>query len=126
MAARGDATASVSREPQSSVADSNPSIEIRQVERVVLMKTATATLSKRDRAVLRAIAAGRCQVSGGCGMTLLVDGLCCADQFAGARLIGARLIAAPGSAGGPARLTPTAVALLAAPDRSAASQPRSG
>ena len=96
------------------------------MERVVLVKTATATLSKRDRAVLRAIAAGRCQVSGGCGTTLLIDGLCCADQFAGARLTGAGLIAAPGSAGGPARLTPTAVALLAAPEPSPGSRTRSG
>jgi len=95
------------------------------VERVVLVKTATATLSKRDRAVLRAIAAGRCQVSGGCGTTLLVDGLCCADQFAGARLTGAGLIAASGSTGGPARLTPIAVALLAATDPSAGSRTRS-
>jgi hypothetical protein len=93
---------------------------------VVLVKTATATMSKRDRAVLRAIAAGRCQVSGGCGTTLLIDGLCCADQFAGARLTGAGLIAAPGSASGPARLTPAAEALLAAPQPSLGNRTRLG
>ena len=86
------------------------------------MNTATATLSKRDRAVLRAVAAGRCQVSGGCGTTLVIDGLCCADQFAGARLTGAGLVAVPGSAGGRARLTPDAVALLATPDASPGSR----
>jgi hypothetical protein len=123
MAARGDATASHSGEPQSSRRPANLN---QAMERVILVNTATATLSKRDHAVLRAIAAGRCQVSGRRGTTLLIDGLCCADQFAGARLTGAGLIAAPGSAGGPARLTPTAVALLATPDRSAASRPRSG
>ena len=90
-----------------------PTELIRQGERVVLVNTATATLSKRDRAVLRAVVAGRCQVYGGCGTTLVIDGLCCADQFAGARLTGAGLIAVPGSAGGPARLTPAALALLA-------------
>ncbi|HEX3310616.1 MAG TPA: hypothetical protein VHS32_30560, partial [Streptosporangiaceae bacterium] len=61
----------------------------------------------------RAVAAGRCQVPGGCGTTLVIDGLCCADQFAGARLTGAGLIAVPDSAGGRARLTSDAVALLA-------------
>jgi len=92
---------------------------------VVLVNAATATVSKRDRAVLRAVAAGRCQVSGGCGTTLVIDGLCCADQFAGARLTGAGLIAVPGSAGGPARLTPAAVALLATPEPPPRSQTRS-
>jgi hypothetical protein len=93
---------------------------------VILVDTATATLSKRDHAVLRAIAAGRCQVSGRCGTTLLIDGLCCADQFAGARLTGAGLIAAAESAGGPARLTPTAVALLAAQQPSPGNRTHSG
>ena len=90
------------------------------------MNTAIATVSRRDRAVLRAVAAGRCQVSGGCGTTLVIDGLCCADQFAGARLTGAGLIAVPGLADGPARLTPAAVALLATPEpRRAATHARS-
>ena len=37
----------------------------------------------RDRAILAAIAAGRCAVA---GSALLVDGRQCADQFAAARL----------------------------------------
>lgn len=78
------------------------------------MDATTATLSNRDRTVLRAIADGRCQVSGGCGMTLVIDGLCYADQFAGSRLTGAGLVAVPGPAPEPARLTPTGLALLAA------------
>lgn len=59
----------------------------------------TSTLSSRDRAVLRAVAAGRCVLAGLQGMALQfeglrIDGLCCADQFAGARLAAAGLIAA--------------------------------
>ncbi len=53
-----------------------------------------STLSNRDRAVLRAVAAGRCVLAGLQGMALRIDGLCCADQFAGARLAAAGLIAA--------------------------------
>jgi hypothetical protein len=75
--------------------------------------TTAATLSKRDRAVLHAVAAGRCQMSGGCGPTLVIDGMCYADQFAGARLIGAGLIAVPRSAAESARLTRTGRAFLA-------------
>lgn len=68
-------------------------------------------LNNRDRAVLRAIAQGRCQVSGGCGTTLLIDGLCCADQFVGARLVHAGLITVPGQTG-PVSLAPTATLLV--------------
>jgi hypothetical protein len=75
--------------------------------------TTVATLSNRDRAVLRAVAAGRCQMSGGCGPTVVIDGMCYADQFAGARLTGAGLIAVPRSAAESARLTPTGMAFLA-------------
>ncbi|HVH24345.1 MAG TPA: hypothetical protein VNA11_18005 [Pseudonocardia sp.] len=59
-----------------------------------------AALSYRDRAVLRAVAAGRCVVAGLQDMALRIDGLCFADQFAGARLTAAGLIAA--SSVGPA------------------------
>ena len=45
------------------------------------------------------------------GFTLVVDGLCFADQFTGPRLTAAGLIAA---GAGPARLTPSGHALLAA------------
>ena len=75
------------------------------------MPTTTAALNHRDRAVLRAVAAGRCEISAGSGATLVVDGLCFADQFAGPRLTAAGLIAA---GDGRARLTPSGAALLAA------------
>lgn len=61
--------------------------------------TPNAQLSNRDRAVLRAIAEGRCTVAGGCGTCLMIDGLCCSDQFAGARLASAGLITVIRSAG---------------------------
>ena len=70
----------------------------------------TSTLSHRDRAVLRAVAAGRCVVAGLQGMALRIDGLCFADQFAGPRLAGAGLIAA--STTGLAQLTPAGRAVL--------------
>jgi hypothetical protein len=79
------------------------------------MSTATATLpgqlTNRDRAVLRAIAEGRCEVSGGRGTSLRIDGLYCSDQFVGARLANAGLVAYASSK--PA-LTPTGVAVLRA------------
>lgn len=57
--------------------------------------TATATdLDPRDRAVLRAVAAGRCELTGASGQTLVIDGLCFADQFTGRRLAAAGLITA--------------------------------
>lgn len=76
------------------------------------MTTSTVSpLSHRDRAVLRAVAAGRCVLGGVRGAAMLVDGLCCADQFVGARLTAAGLIAAVGATG-PAHLTPAGRALL--------------
>ena len=69
----------------------------------------SATISHRDRAVLRAVAAGRCEITGQC---LRVDGLSCCDQFAAMRLAQAGLIT--GSEQEPARLTPSGQALLAA------------
>ena len=74
----------------------------------------TTTLSHRDRAVLRAVAAGRCVVSGP-NARLTVDGLCCADQFVGVRLTDAGLIVRPACADPvPARVTSTGLAILAA------------
>lgn len=67
----------------------------------------TTALTPRDRAVLRAVAAGRCTLA--TGSALLVDGRFCADQFAGLRLSGAGLIA---GATGAAALTPAGRALL--------------
>jgi hypothetical protein len=74
--------------------------------------TATITqLSGRDRAVLRAIAAGRCVVSGESGHPLTIDGFCCADQFAKTRLTCAGLISIAGTC---PRLTSTGQAALTA------------
>lgn len=54
------------------------------------------SLSGRDRAVLRAVAAGRCVfVDGTC---LTVDSVRCCDQFVGARLADAGLITGIGAA----------------------------
>ncbi|GLZ29417.1 hypothetical protein Lesp02_16070 [Lentzea sp. NBRC 105346] len=71
------------------------------------MNTITA-LSHRDRAVLRAVAAGRCELS---GRSLLVDGMGCCDQFVGPRLTEAGLISAQP---GVACLTESGYAALAA------------
>jgi len=71
-----------------------------------------ATVSHRDRAVLRAVDEGRCQTSGGAGATLVIDGLGCCDQLVGPRLIRAGLIMAIRGRPGPVRLTPSGRALL--------------
>jgi hypothetical protein len=76
------------------------------------MSTTAAPLSNRDRAVLRAVAAGRCRISPA-GGALVVDGMYFADQFAGSRLTAAGLIA-PAPAHGPALLTPSGRALIGA------------
>ena len=68
-------------------------------------------VSNRDRAVLRAVAAGRCVFHGSHGAGLRVDGRWCADQFAGARLTAAGLLIASGPTE-PAQLTPAGHALL--------------
>jgi hypothetical protein len=74
----------------------------------------TAGLSGRDRALLRAVADGRCQFRGGCGWVLLVDGLACSDFSAAPRLVDAGLLAVPdaGVALAPAVLTPAGRAAL--------------
>jgi hypothetical protein len=73
------------------------------------MNTATDQLSRRDRAVLAAVAAGRGSVVAG---RLLIDGLPCADQFVAARLRAGGLLAT--QVAGPARLTDTGTDALAA------------
>lgn len=78
-----------------------------------MMNTAANPLSNRDRAVLRAVAAGRCEVSSTADRALVVDGRFLSDQFAGPRLAAAGLIDT-GSQSGPARLTASGEALLAA------------
>ena len=78
------------------------------------MNTITSTpLGQRDRAVLRAVAAGRCEMSARFGGALVVDGLCFSDQFAGPRLTRAGLIVAD-SPLGLAQLTASGRTLLAA------------
>jgi hypothetical protein len=78
------------------------------------MNATTTPLSYRDRAVLRAVAAGRCEISETFEGNLVIDGMWFTDQFAGPRLTEAGLIIA-GPLGGPARLTGSGRALLEAP-----------
>jgi hypothetical protein len=59
----------------------------------------------RDRAVLRAVAAGRCELWAGCEPVLVVDGVRCADSGVAARLIAAGLVVKP-IGGTVAQLTP--------------------
>lgn len=70
---------------------------------------AHAELTYRHYALLRAVAASRCQLTCSCEPDLYVDGRSCADQQAGHLLVHAGLIvqAAAGSVGQrvPARLT---------------------
>lgn len=79
-----------------------------------MVTTTHPKLSSRDCAVLAAVAAGRCVVTGEIGTSLTIDGYCLSDQFAGSRLADAGLIAISGSAPAPARLTLTGQALLRA------------
>lgn len=72
----------------------------------------------RDRALLLAVAAGRCTVSPESGGGLLVDGRPCADQFAGHRLVEAGLVEiVPEPPGRPSTtaLTAAAIGLLGLP-----------
>ena len=57
------------------------------------MTTAT-TLSGRDRAILRAVAAGGAELQLGAEPDLFLDGRCCCDQTAAHYLVHAGLIAA--------------------------------
>jgi hypothetical protein len=78
------------------------------------MNTSTlSSLSHRDRAVLRAVAAGRCQIAARAGAPLVIDGIGCCDQLVGPRLLKAGLIAAVARPG-PARLTDSGRAVLEA------------
>jgi hypothetical protein len=74
--------------------------------------TPAAVVSGRDRAVLRAVAAGRCQLRGGCEPLLVVDGVGCADSAVARRLIDAGLLAPPSSTVGRACITPAGRAVL--------------
>jgi hypothetical protein len=56
--------------------------------------TTTGTLSGRDRAILRAVAAGGAELALGTEPDLFLDGRCCCDQSAVHHLVRAGLIAA--------------------------------
>ena len=56
--------------------------------------TSTSTLSGRDRAILRAVAAGGAELALGTEPDLFLDGRCCCDQSAVHHLVRAGLIAA--------------------------------
>jgi hypothetical protein len=56
--------------------------------------TTTSTLSGRDRAILRAVAAGGAELQLGAEPDLFFDGRCCCDQSAAHRLVSSDLIAA--------------------------------
>jgi hypothetical protein len=79
----------------------------------------TEMLTRRDRAILRAVAAGGAELVYGAEPDLLLDGRCCCDQSAAHRLARAGLIA-PASAAAEvgqrvlACLTPAGTALLSA------------
>lgn len=74
-------------------------------------------LNHRARALLRAIGAGRAEVTRSCEPDLKVDGLLCCDQVAARELAHAGLLRpAPRDAAGPwvpAELTPAGRAVLA-------------
>jgi hypothetical protein len=74
--------------------------------------TTREPLSHRDRAVLRAVAGGRCRRSGEIGTPLLVDGVYCSDQLVGLRLAAAGFIA-DGTAWGEPTITASGRAALA-------------
>ena len=79
--------------------------------------TEAPALTRRDRAILRAVADGRAELVHGAEPDLLLDGLCCCDQAAVHRLAHAGLIAPVGVADVgqrvPAHLTPAGRAQLA-------------
>lgn len=52
------------------------------------LRTATgSTLTQRDRAILRAVAAGSAELVAGAEPDIYLDGLACSDQFAAHRLV---------------------------------------
>ena len=52
----------------------------------------TTIMGRRYIAILGAVAAGRCELSGGRAPDVFVDGLCCCDHSAAGLLIGLGLI----------------------------------
>lgn len=73
-----------------------------------------AAVCGRDRSVLRAVAAGRCELRAGCEPVLLIDGVACADSGVARRLMTAGLIAPPVAVAERAQLTDRGRAALGA------------
>ena len=69
------------------------------------MTSTVCELTRRDLAILRAVAAGTAEMVCGCEPDLLIDGRCCCDQFAAHRLARIGLIA-PARPGPPGQRTP--------------------
>jgi len=63
------------------------------------------SLSRRDLAVLRAVAEDRCEIESGSQPVLFIDGRLCCDADSGRRLVRAGLVVGPRGRG-PAKLTP--------------------
>ena len=84
---------------------------------VEMLTTEVPVLTRRDRAILRAVADGRAELVYGAEPDLLLDGRCCCDQVAAHRLAHAGLIAplvvADVGQRVPARLTQAGSAQLA-------------
>lgn len=81
----------------------------------LLTRPDTTALTHRQRAILRAVAAGRAEVSCNCESTLFVDGLVCCDSTAARQLTTAGLLAVGVGRIGtrvPAELTPAGLAAL--------------
>jgi hypothetical protein len=78
----------------------------------------TGLLSRRDVALLHAVADRRCEIVHGSQPVLFVDGWLCCDADAGRRLISAGLLAepGPGTRRWPARLTEAGAAEVARTD----------
>jgi hypothetical protein len=96
-------------------------IEMTEAETLTVDMLATeappAPLTSRDRAILKAVAAGRAELVFGAEPDLLLDGRCCCDQsavhrLARAGLIAPRVMVAVGQRV-PACLTPAGTARLA-------------
>jgi hypothetical protein len=82
---------------------------------MIAMSGTALLLTGRDRALLRAVAAGRCELAMSCEPVLLVDGLPCSDSSVAHRLIAAGYVAAPDPTRltAPALLTPSGLEALA-------------
>lgn len=63
------------------------------MEHTATVHTANVQLTGRDRAILRAVAAGTAELAWGVEPDLFIDGRCCCDQSAAHRLARAGLIA---------------------------------